>query len=415
MKKISQYNHYLCINNQNYIYNSFTKSSILVNGEDFRLENYKKLSQEQIDILSDQGFLVEKDYDECEAIKYKFNSNYFGGNAFLNVVLVPGMDCNFKCPYCFEKVPGSRSLFETNQERYFSVLKKYAKKIFGKYENVQISLFGGEPLLFSSRIFDFFDFLEQEMPGLSYFSSIVTNGSLLNKKTAKQLIKYKCKSVQITLDGCKNIHDKTRIFKDGTESYNLLIENINEIIPILPDDCLFNLRINLSNVFVDEVKKTLQDIDEINRRKIRVLFRPIYNTDCFKHENLNKTYDLRPFFDIANELGFNIVKNTYFYQACESCSGDNFYYIMPDLSLWKCINDINFKEAQIGRITEDGDLDFYADKLIQWYKYSNCFEDDQCKGCKLLPDCYGGCVLYQAKHSKRSCKDFEMAALPYLY
>lgn len=414
MKKISEYNHILQVDGKKYVYNSFTKSSISIK-ENFEIEDISKLSEKQIQVLYDQGFLTDTDYNEYKALKYMFNRNYFTDDSLLNIVLVPGMDCNFKCPYCFEKVPGNKSLFKTDQSKYFSALKKYAKKTLEKYKNVEISLFGGEPLIFAEEIFDFFDFINNELPNLSYFSSIVTNGALLNSNMVKSLIKYQCKSIQVTIDGWKGEHNKTRIFKDGSESYQLLIDNINTVVPFLPDDCLFNLRINLNNVSVDEVKTTLEDINKSLRNKIRVLFRPIYNTDTYKYENSNKLYNLKPFFDMAYELGFNIVKNTYFYQACESCSGDNFYFIMPDLSIWKCINNINFIEANIGKIINNGDLEFYADRLIKWYEYSNCFEDDQCKECKLLPDCYGGCVLYRARNGVRSCKEFEMAALPYLY
>ena len=114
-------------------------------------------------------------------------------------------------------------------------------------------------------------------------------------------------------------------------------------------------------------------------------------------------------------MGFDIVRNTYYYQACESCSGENFFFIMPDLTIWKCINDISFQQAQIGKIDKDGTIHFDANKLLQWFKYSNCFDDEKCKECKLLPDCYGGCILYKAKNGIRTCKEFEMAALPYLY
>lgn len=415
MKTVSQYNHEIEVKNKKYIYNSYTKSSINVLDDNFNIKDFEKLDNEQIEFLIRQGFLVDENTNEYEALKYMFNHNYFYGNSFLNVVLVPGLDCNFKCPYCFEKVAGNKILFDTDTKKYFSILKKYAKKVFEKYENVEISLFGGEPLLFSEEIFDLFDYITHEMPNLSYFSSIVTNGALLDEKMVKRLIEYKCKSIQITIDGCKNIHNKLRIFKDGTESYELLIKNINDIVSLLPKDCLFNLRINLNNVSVGDVKLTLEDIHEVIRNRINVLFRPIYNTDSYKHDNTNKFYNLMPFYDLATELGFNIVKNTYYYQACESCSGENFYFIMPDLTLWKCINDIGFREAQIGRISENGEMEFNADKLIKWHSYSNCFEDEKCKDCKLLPDCYGGCVLYRAKNGKRFCKEFEMAALPYLY
>lgn len=291
----------------------------------------------------------------------------------------------------------------------------FAKKHFEKYNNIEISLFGGEPLLFHDYIFSFFEWLNNEMPDVSYFSSIVTNGALLDGKMVQSLLKYKCRSIQITIDGCKKVHDQNRIFKNGKETYNLLIENINNCVSKLSCECQFNLRINLNNVSVDEVKSTLSDVDSSLRKKVKLLFRPIYNTECFKQDNTNTFSDIKQFLDLATSMGFDIVRNTYYYQACESCSGDNFFFIMPDLSIWKCINNLIFREAQIGFIGKDGDIQFDSDKLINWYKYSNCFSDEQCKTCKMLPDCFGGCVLYRAKNGKRSCKEFEMAALPYLY
>ena len=88
---------------------------------------------------------------------------------------------------------------------------------------------------------------------------------------------------------------------------------------------------------------------------------------------------------------------------------------MPDMSLWKCINDITFFDAKIGIIDETGIPQFYANSLLKWYDYSNCFKDEKCVECKHLPDCFGGCVLYRAKNGKRACKEFEMASLPFLF
>jgi len=105
--------------------------------------------------------VVEESLGELEALYYLFSKNYFGGDHFLNIVLVPGLDCNFKCPYCFEKVNGTENLFETNLEAYFSALRLYTKNNFKNYETVEISLFGGEPLLFSQQIFDYFKYIEK--------------------------------------------------------------------------------------------------------------------------------------------------------------------------------------------------------------------------------------------------------------
>ena len=400
----SKYNHLIDFNGNKTIYNALTKSSISIT-DDFDMQQLLKSNDNEIiSTLKKIGMVVDELPDELETLHYLFHKNFFDGNRFLNIVLVPGLDCNFKCPYCFEKVKGTESLFKTNLNDYFSTLKLFAEKNFKNYEMIEVSLFGGEPLLFSNQIFDYFEYIEKELPNVSYFSSIVTNGALLDAEIVHKLIDYKCRSIQITIDGWKEVHDKNRIFKNGKESYDLLIKKINEIIPILPKDCQFNLRINLNNVTVNEVKTTLSDINPQIRSRIKLLFRPIYNTDSFKQTNINKFCDLRPFLDIAIDMGFDIVRNTYYYQACESCSGTNFFFIMPDLSLWKCINDINFQNACIGKINKEGFPQFDADKLVSWYSYSNCFFDEKCKECKKLPDCFGGCVLYRAKNGSRSCK-----------
>lgn len=412
----STYNQLVDFNGHKVIYNALTKSSIQIT-EDFDIQHIIKMENSDVlNTLKKMGIIVDDSPTEFELLQYVFLKKYFGSNDFLNIVLVPGLDCNFKCPYCFEKVQGiENKIFKTDISAYFATLRAFAESNFKKYSTIEISLFGGEPLLFEKDFFSFFQFIKDQMSEISFFSSIVTNGALLDEEMVYRLLSANCRSIQITIDGSKEIHNRNRIFKDGKESYDLLIKNINNCVRILPAECQFNLRINLNNVAPKEVEATLLDIEPLLRNKIKLLFRPIYNTDCYKQNNSNKFYDLKPYYDMAINMGYDIVRNTYYYQACESCSGDNFFFIMPDLSIWKCINDINFTEARIGKINENGIIQFEADKLINWYKYSNCFSDEECKKCKMLPDCFGGCVLYRAKNGKRSCKEFEMAALPYLY
>lgn len=415
MLRESGYNQICNFDGEKILYNAITKACVKVTNK-FTLQRILQNENEKgVSELKRLGIVVDESLNEVDMLQYLFQKNFFNGNDFLNIVLVPGLDCNFKCPYCFERVQGTESLFRTNLERYFSLLKKYAKSNFGKYKNIEVSLFGGEPLLFHREIFSFFEWLDNEMPNVNYFSSIVTNGALLDVEMAKRLLEKKCRSIQVTIDSCKEIHDQNRIYKNGVKTYDELINNINNCVEIIPDECDFNLRINLNNVSEDEIRYTLEDIVPEIRKKIKVLFRPIYNTERFQQINSNKIGILKPFLDLAISLGFNIVRNTYYFQACESCSGDNFFFLMPDLSVWKCINDLSLEDARIGLIDENGEIQFDAIKLLQWYKLSNCFLDEECKKCKMLPDCFGGCVLYRAKNGRHSCKEFDMASLPYLY
>lgn len=90
---------------------------------------------------------------------------------------------------------------------------------------------------------------------------------------------------------------------------------------------------------------------------------------------------------------------------------------MPDLSIWKCINDIGYEKANIGRISDNGDINLIPGNVVSWYKNSmRAFYDEECINCKMLPDCLGGCPLFNCKNSSlKSCKSFDMVSLPSLY
>jgi len=404
--KFSKYNHLFNSDGKNVLYNSMTKAFAKVD------ESMAELDCSYFDeatqtILKENGFAIEENFDETQYLKYIFNQYYFD-NGSLNVVMVPSLACNFNCSYCFEK-----GKHVENQKAYFDIFERYANKHLSRYRSVQFSLFGGEPLLFIDEFYQLISRLQKLVPNIS--TSIVTNGSLFDKTVLKKLVLMNCMSIQITIDGYEKAHDKYRHYANGEPSYKDIIENINMILAECNKDIKFILRINLNNVTVENVKTTLSDIHSPYRNNVNVLFRPIYSTDQYKEINENKLYDLKKYYDLASGMNYKIVKNNYLYKTCEACGGDNFFYLMPDLSMWKCINDLDHKEACIGRIAENGDAKFNIENLVRWNKLADCFQDGRCVNCHKLPDCFGGCIFYNSKNKKRLCKDFEMASLPYMY
>lgn len=413
MKKESKYNIIARkVDNAKLIYNSMSKAFVELEDK-FNLKDLSNFTDDEIAYLYENAFIIDDDFDERALLKYMFNKSFYS-DEFLNIVLVPGLECNFKCPYCFEKMEDKYER-DISVKAYFDRLKLFALSTFENYKTIEISLFGGEPLLFIDKIYEFVMWAKKQFDYVEIFTSIVTNGSLLGHEQIEMLMNMECKSIQVTIDGYEEKHNTTRCYFNGKESYATIMNNINNCVNILPKDVTFNLRINLDNVEIEDVKRTLMDIKIENREQINVLFRPIYNTACYIKENRNKLKDLEAYYVLAKNLGYGIVKNSYLYQACESCSGENFFYIMPDLSIWKCINDLSYKEACIGLINENGDKNIDLRKLINWSKAANCFNEKKCSNCKLLPDCFGGCTLYKLKNSERSCKVFEMCSAPYLY
>lgn len=420
MYKLSKYNIIKKYNNEILIYNSFTKSSIILDGDSNidvfdNFDLFESLSDEEKNVLITNGFVIDDNRNELQELEYMFKKTYFDNN-FLNIVLVPSLSCNFKCPYCFEK---GHDCSKENVKKYFEILKKYGKKHFKDFKAIQFSLFGGEPLLFYKEIKKFLDWVEKDSikNNYKYITSIVTNGSLLTENVVNELLEHNLFSLQITLDSDKNTHDSLRIYKNGNPTFDLLISKIKMLIDITGrrKDFTFNLRINLSNCDLLKFKETLLRFEKKYRKHINLLIRAVYKTSEYKENNINNVSELKQFYDIAIELGYKIVTNTYHYQSCEGCADTKFFYLMPDMSMWKCINDLSYKKACFGYITADGEPLLDTNNTTNWYENaSNCFKNEKCKECKLLPDCLGGCILHSCKNCKKSCKTFDMACLPYI-
>lgn len=419
--KISRYNTIKKYKNQILVYNSYTKASIFLTLDSDTLafeniEGFNKLEMNFQKLLLENGFVLENSKDELSELKYIFEKSYFD-NDFLNIVLVPSLACNFKCPYCFEK---DNTCVKEDVEKYFESLKKYAEKHFKTHRCVQISLFGGEPLLYANECIDFLKWVDSDSKKreYSYFTSIVTNGSLVNESTIKQLLKHNLRSLQITIDSDKETHDRLRIFKNGNPSFEILLDKIRLTLDLIKDskDFQFVLRINLNNANTKKVSKSLAMIEERYRSKIDLLIRVLYNTNTYFGKNSNNVSELEEYFDLGKELGFGIIQEKYNYQSCEGCADSKFFYLMPDLSMWKCINDLKNKNACIGKINGDGEPEVVSENIINWYNNaSSAFSDEECLKCKLLPDCLGGCIMYKCKNHRKLCRTFDMASKAFIY
>ena len=422
MYKESFYNIPKEIDGTRYIYNSFTKAFLKdINGkfQDSIAQIVEGLNNDDISMsnevsqLINNGFICDAAFDERKALDFLFRKNIFDSST-LYLVLVPTMKCNFSCPYCFE---ASFKNMKTSKS-YFKALGQYANKAFSNYNHIEISLFGGEPLLNAGNFLIFLS----EVKALSlenkfsFSTSITTNGSLLTPEIMENLRMNNCVFMQITLDGDQKSHDNTRKFIDGRPSFDLLIDKINHLLPdyLASQTIRFALRINLNNNSVDEMEIALQKIDENIRNYINIFFRPVYQTKTYKENNCNTVFDLKGYYDLATRLGFRLMRNQHVYRSCEACGGENFLHVMPDLSLWKCINNLSRHEAEIGQLSENGDIELDANKLVNWYSSLDCFDDPICRDCKLLPDCFGACPLYKSVYGERLCAPFELVSLPYL-
>ncbi len=134
--------------------------------------------------------------------------------------------CNFKCRYCFQKTCNKKSLSLEEAKNVVLKIKKYF--VEHKIKNGEINIAGGEPLLYKDLI-PLMIFIHKQ--GIKV--SIITNGSLLNKKFIDRC-KGIVSTIGISIDsskeetrkelGCIALKDKSFSNTDYLELANMVHE-----------------------------------------------------------------------------------------------------------------------------------------------------------------------------------------------
>lgn len=246
--KLSQYNfiytNVLKNSNVSVIYNARTGALAVLTPQNY--SQLKNLEEHNLPItdknfekqLLQCGYLLPKDFDELQQIKYDLLQNRFNP-AYMDLTIAPTLACNFRCIYCFEKGQRrSQTMSEQTIQKIISFVRAQANHL----EELSITWYGGEPLLalpqlesISKQLWDLCDEFH-----INYSSSIITNGYLLDVNTANILKNNHVDEIQITIDGPKPIHDKRRPLANDGGTFDTIMEHLLQIKGILP----VNIRIN---------------------------------------------------------------------------------------------------------------------------------------------------------------------------
>ena len=376
------------------MYNSFTGALAVVKEQQYKqftdyLETGKEIEDKVfLENALKCGYLVPKDVDERFLIKTRMMAGRYNNRA-LALTIAPTMSCNFRCIYCFEQGHyGNKLMDENTQNNIIEFVKKHLNGI----ERISINWFGGEPLLglpvleqLSQRLIALAN--ENNIP---YKASIITNGYLLTKEVALKLKECKVDSVQITVDGPKVIHDQRRPLINGTGTYDVIMKNIKEIEGILP----ISLRINVD---VDNFEAANEVVNYVKENNMISYVKPylglvipyngVYdNGKCLSEEHYSK-YNLK--FLLDNNLSFKFL---YPLPKGNYCLADfaNGWVIDDKGYMYKCWNDIGIVEKSIGNVNLRQNFIQNTRLLIDYSSFEPT-ENEQCKNCKILPVCLGGC------------------------
>ena len=349
------------------------------------------------------GIIIKDEIDENKIFDYFHSQEKFSTNSINSTVLLTWA-CNLKCVYCFEgSKENANNMTMESANQYIKFITQLA--LAKKSNNISINLFGGEPVVNIEIGFYILKHIKAfcDSNKIAFTSTIITNGTLLTEEIIDKLLEYNCRSIQITLDGIKEIHNMRRIDKKGMGTFDSIIEILkllNEKIGVLKS---FNtvIRINIDKVNLKDTYTLLKFIgkDGINLTNCTVDFGIVrgltescaaYSNNCFVEEEIGPIlYDL---WDAAERQGFFYdIRPLRRWMYC-GLYGDNQYTVTPDCDVYKCWEHAGEEEHCIGKLDENGNLTDLKYTFYDWMSHNplNCQE---CSQCVYLPACGGGCGM----------------------
>ena len=373
-------NNFCCvfyIDNNRLIYNGLTGEVIF---EDERDEAY----------LYSHHYYVSVDYNEFKLVnELKTTINLIKQSSIKginNYTILTTNDCNARCFYCYQKCSEKLYMDTDVSNKVFEYMLNHIDKNI----KVNITWFGGEPLLNVNAIDIIVNQLNKNK--ISFTSNIVSNGSLFNNEIINRCNNlWNIKNIQITLDGTKNIYNKTKNYIDDKNVYEKIIENISLLIS---NNINVSIRLNLTRNNYRDLKELIDFLyvkfDKNKHYKVYVslLYQDENNleiiSDLYKQKiELEKYIYYLGIYE--NKIDLDIKTN--------NCIADdlNSIVILPDGSL-SCCEHIQ-EEIRWGSIfSNNNKLDKCLNidnNIISPFEFWKEKDDikDECKNCFYYPLC----------------------------
>ncbi len=376
-------------NNTFYAVNLLYKTYDKINGKAY--EKFIANDFETMDIDERTYFIARRyiDTHDCDYEKYMSTSTYE------SIYITFSYACNLKCVYCFE-AQNNKTLFM--KKNIFEEMIIYISDI-SKETKTKIVFYGGEPILLSN--IDYInDIMYRFKNNSNVFFEFITNGTSIEMvDDIIENYKNKISKLIITIDGIKQVHDSRRMYKNGTGSFDKIINSLK----ILNNRGMrVTVRVNIDKENYDVQNGLLHTIEKIieNKKIIDIEYHRVENKESgysgvefmdmyllvkeLKKQSTINIMWAEPLYGRLMEIeenpdGYPIIQNSY-------CDFENMHVIDP-LGRISCCNEIN------------GDDQFFSRDNISEIKKMNY--RSKCQNCDIWLLCYGGCNLYYRNMSAK--------------
>lgn len=370
--------------------------------------------------LIQRGYLTTKseneEYEYVKRLASALHKKKKIVNSFFTFVVT--YDCNFKCPYCFEKEATK------NIHKIIVFTKEMVDKAYLSIQEIQpdkelrpaiITLFGGEPLLKENK--EIVRYIIEQGRALGFRFDAVTNGydldayeDLLSSENFNRLL--------ITVDGTEDRHNLTRVHKEYHLTFKKIVNNIGLA---LNNGIGVTVRINTNKSNFDELNDLKLMFDSLHYTE-----NPNFSMDSavlrnydegLTKEERSSFFTTKEFVEAHQKLKFKYSCNTLgvfsnIYHAIMKqkplqfrptfCGAQTGSYVFDPLGkIYTCWEFVGKKSFEVGD---------YSQLPIKWdYEQLNLWQEHNitsvksCSMCKYALICGGGCLaLNWNKHKCNS-------------
>lgn len=389
------------VNNRHYLYTINAGGLFEINDEILELLKYEgkpiKVAYENLkstfdnekfssllEDMEEAGFLKIDD----KVLQYTYDK---GKISALTLMII--QECNLKCKYCY----GDGGEYNDKGKMKKEVALQAVDFLIDETDcdNLSIAFLGGEPLLnfnLIKEVVKYCKMLEIDK-GKKFTYSITTNGTLINREIEK-FLEDNHFTIQISLDGLKDKHNKNRFFENGKGTYDIVIEktkNLREKSLVSARATVTNDNLNYTEIFkhISALGYRAVPIAEANNM--------IDESHYTQLENENIKY-IKYFEQLIKEKNFNeakkmillmaaIQKLEYGSERVYGCGVARHSYAV-DINgfLYPCHRFVSNKKNSLGNIYKG-----VGSNREKFLKDINVHNRVQCKECWAQNLCLGGC------------------------
>lgn len=330
-----------------------------------------------------------------------------------NLSFILTYTCNLSCTYCYQQsVPDQMKSHVMTPEFVDEFFKVYFSQLYPKLpKQMRFTLFGGEPLLPQNhetirRILHYakkFDSVQIDVATNAVFLPEILD--LIGPEDGK------IQSVQITLDGDKDLHDGTRIPSSGKPTFEMMVAAIRQV---LKTGAHVGIRVHLHPSEQTSARRLMEFLSAeslLDHPQVTVYFSPI-NT-YLSSQNSSEEFDsfCQLFQDVASKTRrppshfmylkkFVDMESQKILPVIRYCGlgGTGFFAIDPLGDIYQCFEEAGHPRRRIGKF-DQGQITYFP--LKKTYEKRAMLDLPECLQCPLALFCGGGCPI-QAKSTKGS-------------